>query len=91
VDIVGRASDGCGHAADAAGQGCGFRGDYDVGAGFAEFDIDLSPMESMTPSMAVATEVPSAMAAMMSALRFGERRMESRTKRTIILATDEHG
>ena len=44
----------------------------------------LSPIEIITPSMAVATAEPSAIAAMISALRLGERRMESRTKRTIM-------
>src|SRR5947209_7520118 len=43
----------------------------------------LSPMLSMTPSIAVATAEPRAMARMVRALRRGDRRMESCTKRII--------
>src|SRR5665213_1536375 len=44
----------------------------------------LSPIESITPSMDVATVAPMAMAAMVRALRRGARPMESLTKRKII-------
>src|SRR5665213_3357820 len=44
----------------------------------------LSPIESITPSMDVATVAPMAMAAMAKALRRGARPMESLTKRKIM-------